>query len=84
MTLTPISTETGFTSLAIALSGCEKLAFSGRRVVDPASMAYLKAGGSLVIASTQHGKHAKCHGPSGEGLDERVFFHNQALIGPSP
>jgi putative hemolysin len=84
MISTDTSTATGCASLAAALLGDAPLAGSEMHVVNQVPMHYLEAGGRLVIESTQHGKKAMCHRPSGEECDERAFFHDQALIGRSP
>ncbi len=69
-----IATTTGCACLAVVLSGCASGGSPRVGVANPASVACVKAGGRLVIASTQQGEQGMCHLPSGEICDEWVFY----------
>lgn len=59
---------------ASLMSSCSQVPSTSARIANPASVACVKAGGRLVIASTQQGEQGMCHLPSGEVCDEWVFY----------
>ncbi len=69
-----IATTTVCVYLVVAVSGCALGGSPRVGVANPASVACVKAGGRLVIASTQQGEQGTCHLPSGEVCDEWVFY----------
>ena len=56
------------------MSGCAPGSSPRVGVANPASVACVKAGGRLVIVSTQDGEQGMCQLPSGEVCDEWVFY----------